>query len=193
MKKLLIVTLLITTCAASFGAVYHIPTGRTFDAIPQTWRAQYPHTSNLPLSPYATDFLPVQAATVPAGHVVTNRSIEVIDGVAIEQIETVTQAEYDAAQYAARIATITPDLWQTAGVFRALMREHFGPGAETNTTIKAGTVATYFINRRMTGTGGANDGQDSFFLQMAFEQIKAWTGDGTSYTFPWHLLPEDAE
>lgn len=81
-------------------------------------------------------------------------------------------------------------LLQIASAFRHILREHFGEEAETNTDVTANAVAAYFINRRLTNTGEATDGQDAFFLQTGFEQITAWTGDGTVWSFPWHLLEE---
>lgn len=40
------------------------------------------------------------------------------------------------------------------------------------------------------GNSGANDASDAILLQNGFNVIKAITGDGTSWSLRWDLIPE---
>lgn len=81
------------------------------------------------------------------------------------------------------------DLLIEAELFRQTMRLHFGDGAETNRAITAPLVKTYFVGKRYTGTITAADLADATLLNDGFAKLAAWTGDGTSWTFPFHLIP----
>ena len=110
-----------------------------------------------------------------------------------EQIAALQQAaQAQAAQeYAAKVAAIAPE----AAVFRLLYESHFGPGAVTNRAITEAAVAAYFTGRRVGKLLGTEtndisfDAQDIIALNRGFELIKAVTGDGTIWTFPWDLVP----
>ena len=78
---------------------------------------------------------------------------------------------------------------QQAAIFRWVLQQHFGPGAETNRNVTETSVAQYFINRRITGTSEPTDASDALLLQTGFEAIKNCTGDGTSWSLPWELIP----
>lgn len=81
------------------------------------------------------------------------------------------------------------DLMIEAELFRQTLRLHFGEGAETNRAITAPVVKTYFVGKRYTGTITAADLADATLLNDGFAKLAAWTGDGTSWTFPFHLIP----
>jgi hypothetical protein len=112
---------------------------------------------------------------------------KVLDG-AIVDMTAEECAIMDAIDEAARIATITPALWQTAALFRSTLRKHFGDNAETNHEVTAQAVKEYFVAKQQAGTITASEAADSVFLAEAFDEIKAWTGDGTSWSFPWSYL-----
>jgi len=103
--------------------------------------------------------------------------------------EEAAAAQAAAEAQAARIAAVAPE----AGLFRMLLRDYFGPGAETNTTITAQYVTAYFIGKQLAGTITAQDLGAATLLERGFETIKSVTGDGTIWSFPWASIPEPEE
>jgi hypothetical protein len=100
---------------------------------------------------------------------------------AIDQAEL--EAEMQIQQ--ARFMEIAP----IATVFRWVLHQHFGENAETDHNITEEAVTQYFIQRRITGTSSPTDASDAILLQKGFDAIKTFTGDGTSWSFPWDQLP----
>jgi hypothetical protein len=157
----------------------------------QTWRNSapakhrdypgvYPFHSASALPDGAT-LIPATFAVVPDGEQVTSSSWTVTGTNAVQSIETEP------------IPTPIPSepLIQTAFAFRAVLREHFGAGAETNRAVTATVVNNYFVNRRLTNTTGPTDATDSLLLLKGFEALTEFTGDGTSWSFPWSYVPEN--
>jgi len=95
----------------------------------------------------------------------------------------------DAKERADRIATITPAMAQTAAIFRATLRQHFGANAEIDHEVTASVVEQYFVGKRLDGTLTTLDIADASLLERGFDAITAWTGDGTTWNFPWEVLP----
>lgn len=85
-------------------------------------------------------------------------------------------------------APITPGLVQDAGAFKSLLTVHFGLGAETNTAITESYVTSYFVTRRLDGTGSINDTADALILQTLFMKLKSVSIDGTTWSLPWDDL-----
>ncbi len=97
-----------------------------------------------------------------------------------------SQTEANAAAEAEKFANIASQ----ATLFRAVLRQHFGEGAETNRAVTAKAVEQYFIAKQLSGTITASDLGAATILERGFEALKAYTGDGTSWSFPWENLPE---
>lgn len=100
----------------------------------------------------------------------------------------VSQAEAEAEEYTAKVAAVAPQ----AALFRHVLRQNFGAGAETNTAITAKAVEQYFIAKQLNGNITAADLGAATLLERGFSALKAFTGDGTSWSFPWHLIPEES-
>jgi hypothetical protein len=93
--------------------------------------------------------------------------------------------EVTQSAYAAKVAAVA----QQASVFRWVLQQHFGVGAETNRAVGVTSVSAYFIQRRMAGTSAATDASDAIILQQGFEALSEITGDGTTWSFPWEMIP----
>lgn len=94
-----------------------------------------------------------------------------------------------SAPLSAEKPTPSIDLLIEAELFRQTIRLYFGAGAETNRAITAPVVKAYFVNKRYAGTITAADLADATLLDAGFRTLSAWTGDGTSWTFPFELIP----
>lgn len=105
-----------------------------------------------------------------------------------QEARTAEQERQDAID--AKLARLTPALLQKAMLFRATLRIHFGPGAEVNHSVSAEAVAGYFEQRRMNRTIAAVESADAVALMRYFADLTEWTGDGTTWSFPWEMLPE---
>lgn len=105
------------------------------------------------------------------------------------QVTDSLTADIEAEARAAKLATLTPELIQHAALFRLTLRRHFGDGAETNRDVTAGAVAAHFTAQQVAGTITATDLADAVMLDKMFTELAAWTGDGTSWTFPWEAVP----
>jgi len=109
------------------------------------------------------------------------------DGTITETEEEATlRGQREEQRYMENIQKIA----KQAAIFRWVLRQHFGEGAETNQTITEDYVTEYFVMRRIMGNSGANDASDAILLQNGFNVIKAITGDGTSWSLRWDLIPE---
>jgi len=138
------------------------------------------HTGDTPYPTNAVWRSEVTADTPVSQLTITNGVVRMKS---IEQLE--------AQRIAAIQAELTPSVVQAIQSFLAILHLHFGEGAETNTAITADAVTGYFLARRLTGTGANTDAEDAMILQTGFELIKGFAGDGTIWSFPWQLLPEE--
>ena len=158
---------------------------RDYPRLPASWRGISPYAAK-PESVWLADgFRQRIPATAPEGHVlgsVTNRVVT--DTECIEQAETISDADI----YAARVAEITPELWQTAGLFRTILHIHFGEGAETDTELTEAAITGYFVQRRLGGTSESTDASDAILLTKGFDAIKAWTQTDNIWSFPWDMI-----
>jgi hypothetical protein len=102
----------------------------------------------------------------------------------IAQDQTIIEQE----RIAARLAHFT-SLIPSATVFRITMRKHFGDNAETNTEITETYVKNYFINKQMAGTITALEVADALILDKLYVEIMRYTGDNTTWSFPWSDVP----
>ena len=153
-----------------------------------------------------------------AGYVrVTDTFVDGTDGMtAVPSVADMTQADYDAAtQAAAQAAAIAQTAANTAAQqaasasysaavamvvplaqqYRALLREYFGPGAETNAQVTQAAVMGYFLQLDATKTITAQQTADGAMLQTIFQVIEPLANDGVtlapntwSATF-WNLIP----
>jgi len=133
-------------------------------------------------------FYPLIEFTTPEGYSkISGTQTYTLDG---DVVREAWQVQTGAEQEAARVATITAELWQTASVFRTILRLHFGENAETNHEVTEAAVSAYFVNRRMTleASERMDDAADSMLLANGFSAITEWTGAGTTWSFPWELI-----
>ena len=111
---------------------------------------------------------------------------------AIAQTAANTAAQQAAsASYSAAVAMVVP----LAQQYRALLREYFGPGAETNAQVTQAAVMGYFLQLDATKTITAQQTADGAMLQTIFQVIEPLANDGVtlapntwSATF-WNLIP----
>lgn len=71
-------------------------------------------------------------------------------------------------------------------IYRNLLRKHFGPNAETNREVTEDAVNTYFLTA--TGLSG-DDVRDGAYIKDLFEKLAPLSGDGTTWTLPWEIVP----
>lgn len=92
------------------------------------------------------------------------------------------------AEYQARVAAISQELWFTASKYRKCLRKHFpeNPSPETDRSVTRAAVFVLIADLLDSGTGA----EDAIILQTGYDTISAWTGDGTTWSFPWNLLPQ---
>ena len=92
------------------------------------------------------------------------------------------------AEYQARIEAIPQELWLTASKYRKCLRKHFPEieSSETDHTITKSVVFVLIADLLDSG-GGA---EDAIILQTGYDMLTAWTGDGTTWSFPWSLLQQ---
>ena len=92
-------------------------------------------------------------------------------------------------QQAAKLATFTDELKQIASSYRATLCRNFGAGAETNPAITAAYVTSYFDGKRLAGTITPLETADAVALIRDFAILSAWTGDDTTWSIPWDIVP----
>ena len=114
----------------------------------------------------------VERQTVAKGKRALSRNWEVEDGKAVESVVAVDR-------------DLSSDLIWIAHAFRTTLRNHFGPDAETNQTLTEDKVMQYFAGKQLRGEVLPTDPMDTMVLSFGFNAIKRWTGDGTSWSFPW--------
>ena len=173
---------LITLFILPFVAVanadwYNTQTASVVGSLPNPMGATHNPTPRM----YAdAGWLPAVRAVVPDGQQVVSSAWAVTGGVAVESVTT--------EPIPPRIPPAS--LLQGAALFRLIMQANFGTGAETNQAITEASVNKHFLDKRLAGTLTPSDAADMMVLGMWFPQITAWTGDGTVWTFPFHLIPE---
>jgi hypothetical protein len=98
------------------------------------------------------------------------------------------EAARQAEAAAARLASFQP-LIPIAVLYRATLRKHFGPNAETNRDVTETSVATYFDQKRIAETITPVETADAIALTRYFEVLAAWNGTGETWTLPYEVLP----
>jgi hypothetical protein len=98
------------------------------------------------------------------------------------------KAARQAGAAAARLASFQP-LIPLAVLYRAALRKHFGPNAETNRDVTETMVAAYFDQKRIAGTITSVETADAIALARYFEILAAWNGTGETWTLPYEVLP----
>lgn len=92
-------------------------------------------------------------------------------------------SEIEAEARAARLATFPAE---KAALFRAILRKHFGDGAETNRAVTADAVTGYFATKPGIT---ADEVRDGVLLRELFAVLTEWNGTGETWTLPWEVLP----
>jgi hypothetical protein len=98
------------------------------------------------------------------------------------------EAQRQAEAAAARLASFHPYI-QKAVLFRATLRKHFGPTAETDHSVTASAVAELFLVKQIAGTITTQELADAIVLDKLFAELAAWNGTGETWTLPWSVLP----
>ena len=112
----------------------------------------------------------------------TPRLVE-IDGVTQWEVTDRPTAELEAEAAAAKradmVARLTPGIAALASAYRAALRALFGEGAEVNhaVTKEAATAAMLQLPAEQY------DAKTADLLKLAFEELSAIAGDGTTWTF----------
>lgn len=105
---------------------------------------------------------------------------------AAEKLEReLSDAAATESDYASRVAEIA----QTAGLYRLILRKHFGMGAETNRAITVDAGVAYFTQKQLAGTLTTQDLADAVLLDRLVRELREWTGTGEAWSIPWELLP----
>ena len=120
--------------------------------------------------------------------------ISLADIAAAQAVVDATNAEAQAdalakqqAQYNAAVTTLTP----LAQLYRATLTVLFGDGAETNTTISQLYIEGYFANLiAINDTLTTLQLTQLTVLREGFTALSQLTGDGTTWSFPWNLIPQ---
>lgn len=171
---------------------YNTITNRKYPTLPES----YAGVSHYPMATHRhtqDGFYPLVELILPDGYQkISGTQTYTLDG---DVVRENWQTQTDAEACAERVASITPELWQTASLFRTILRLHFGDNAETNEAITEDSITAYFVNRRLTLSASerTDDAADSILLTNGFAAITEWTGDGTVWTFPWAQLTEGSE
>ena len=189
MKALLTILLFLYSFAIYAAPYYNFQSGVESPSLPNPMGATWNPT---PTQQHAAGWREIVEIKEPTpGFRVVRYGYEEIDQATCRKIvlEEKNIADEAAEQEAARIASITPQLWQQAGAFRFTIRKHFGDGAETNRTVTLAAVETYFVGKQMAGSITAQETADALVLEHLFTVISDWTGDGTTFSFPWTHLP----
>jgi hypothetical protein len=114
------------------------------------------------------------------------RQIDVVQFTAEELAAQEAQRQAEAA--AARLASFAPFATK-AVLFRATLRKHFGPTAETDRAVTATSVAEYFMGKQVAGTITTQELADAIVLDKLFAELAAWNGTGETWTLPYEVLP----
>ncbi len=120
---------------------------------------------------------------------VTLRAATTEEMAAIDAAVKAKADQADAARKAAMAAKLTPGIVGLASAYRTALRTLFGEGAEVNRAI---------TKERVTGAmlqlpAAQYDAKTADMLKLAFEELYAIAGDGTTWTFfetVGDLIPE---
>ena len=99
-----------------------------------------------------------------------------------------TRTDAEAAALAAQIAAVAP----MASMYRAKLRQLFGPNAETNRAVTQESVAGYFLQIMATnGLLTAQQQSDETLLREGFNALASPSpGEPlNTWNFPWNLIP----
>lgn len=126
-----------------------------------------------------------------SGWAVTKYAIQELSSTTCKLIiaEQYNIAEEIERQRQAKLATLTPQLLMQAGAFRKILRTYFGENAETNHDVTFTAVMNYFLAKQASGTITAQEVADMTVLKEIYVILVAWTGDGTTWSFPWDYVP----
>jgi pyruvate/2-oxoglutarate dehydrogenase complex dihydrolipoamide acyltransferase (E2) component len=80
------------------------------------------------------------------------------------------------ASYSAAVALVTP----LAHQYRALLRQYFGPNAETSQTVTQAAVMGYFLQLDVAQTITTQQTADAALLQTIFQIIEPLANDGVT-------------
>lgn len=110
------------------------------------------------------------------------------------QVDAARQAQLIARRAAQQAAVAAHQqaavaLVPTAYVLKTTLVKYFGAGAETSRIVTKGYVSAFFDAKRQAGTITEQEVADVVALMQAFDAITQWTGDGTTWSFPWNLVP----
>ena len=103
-----------------------------------------------------------------------------------QQAQAAQAAQASIDQYNAAIAAVVP----FAQLYRSTLQSLFGAGAETNQNISQAYVEGYFGN--LIATNGILTNQQLTqltVLREGFTELSKFTSDGTTWKFPWSLIP----
>ncbi len=114
------------------------------------------------------------------------REVDVVQFTAEELAAQEASRQAEAA--AARLASFQPYI-QRAILFRATLRKHRGPTAETDRTVTATSVAEYFMGKQIAGTITTQELADAIVLDKLFAELAAWNGTGETWTLPYEVVP----
>ena len=114
------------------------------------------------------------------------RQIDVVQWTAEELAAQEAHRQAEAA--AERLASFAPFATK-AVLFRATLRKHFGPTAETDHAVTASAVAEWFLVKQIAGTITTQELADAIVLDKMFAELAAWNGTGETWTLPYEALP----
>lgn len=97
-------------------------------------------------------------------------------------VELLLATEADALTWH-KCKDITTGMVQKAAVFKAILTQYFGEGAEVNPVVDEETVTNYFASLPAITSAQV---RDAILLSRLFEVLRQ--PDGTTWSFPWIML-----
>ena len=137
----------------------------------------------------------------PEGCYITAQGIAEIDGTTCKLTvvaysdpateEAARQAAVVAARQA-RIDAMPQGLKDAARMFRTILRTYCGPNAETDRSVTYTAILMLYAAKKANPATTTAEltiiTADMFILEKLYNSIVAWTGDGTTWSFPWEVL-----
>ena len=119
-----------------------------------------------------TEYRPAQTAAIPEGHQITSESWEIVDGVAVQSVETEP------------IPPRVPDarLLAIAEAYRTTLRSMYGDNAETDRAVTRQRVEDDLLAMTMHDQG-VDAIRAAMVLERGFEAICQWTGSAETWSF----------
>jgi len=136
---------------------------------------------------YEPSDMPSNLIASSAWAVVGNRYEQTVVPYTAEELAA-QEAQRQAEAAAARLASFAPFATK-AVLFRATLRKHFGPTAETDHAVTATSVAEFFMGKQIAGTITTQELADAIVLDKLFAELAAWSGTGETWTLPYEVLP----